>query len=185
MTKMTLRFALVVALLGGLPLLADLVVPEGPPRLTGSWSQTFFLTGMAQVDKFVATKITGPATLFKNPGFDNFSNGFANWTITPLAHTNIVTATSNTGSVPAPLQFSLHFTPTGPGTVPFSFQLDAYDGPTIRSAIASWNNATATWSFAPSTGPISLPEPSMVVLQAGWLAGVAFLVARRRKEAAA
>ncbi len=179
-TKLTLRVLLAVTLLGGLPVFADLVVPIGPPRLTGSWSQTFDLVGLAQVDKFTVSRVSGPATLFRGPAFDDFSNGFANWTVTPAGNTNSATATSNLGSIAAPLQFSLHFTPSNALTTNFSFNFTAFDGPTTKTTLATWNTLSG-WSFSPSGNGIGLPEPSTVVLRAGWFAGLGLLLVRRRR----
>lgn len=166
-TKMTLRLALTVTLLGG-SLFAD-VAPVGAPGPfppPPGWLQFWNATNATPFAKIVANNLPGGVT---------FLTGFqvpppAGWGVSAFSASSVtLSGTPATTSLNFALAYSADHLTTS-----FSHNITLYTAANsvIDTYYVSWHSAGQNWT---------VPESSTAALRAGWLAGLGFLLIRRRK----
>jgi hypothetical protein len=178
MVKQTFRVFLLVALIGAMPLLADLV-PVGPPLPYESWVQSWSLSSSGPFNRLVAKMLTTGVT-FASPGFldvatdlpDPYPTDFTSpWTAT---NDLMIAQVSKSGSPVSNLDYYLHYSPEEPGLTAFQYKLTVYnDSTVVESYLSTWD--TKKWTVT-----TTVPEASTVVLRGGWLLGLGLLIVRRK-----
>jgi hypothetical protein len=178
--KLTLRVLLIVAVIGGVPVFAD-IVALGEGVDIGSWSQRFGRSGASSFDRMAVEMFTDGVKLvagsksgmgdFSAPGWNGYLTGSGSSAVALGPHSN-------------DMEFDVYFS-SGRLSTSFTFNLTAWHGDTVEeSHDAHWDSGSRKWSFCPNPSPPPspphVPEASTVVFGGGWLLGLALLVIRRK-----
>jgi hypothetical protein len=171
--KPAFRVFILVALLGAMPVFADLA-PAGDPVPVGSWAQHFYESGVGLFDRMEIEMLTA-GVQFVQSGFMDFTN--SGWGSQLVAATRAVA----TGPAVDWLAFDIHFSPELI-TDPLAFRFTAWNnGVLLETVDASWNGSAWTMETT-SENCLTVPESTTALLRGGWLLGLAALAWKRRNR---